>query len=122
MRHQKGNKKINRPFDQRVALLRGMVQSLFLHGHITTTKLRAKQVKKMAEKLITRARAGSLHDTREILKVLYTKESYYSLKHKVVPAVASFNEGGYLKEYKVGYRRGDGSLLVKLEVPGFPAE
>lgn len=76
----------------------------------------------MAERLITRARSGTLHDTREILKVLYTKESYYSLKNKVVPAVSGMAEGGYLKEYKVGYRRGDGSLLVKLEVPGFPAE
>ena len=76
----------------------------------------------MAEKLITRARSGTLTDTREIMKVLYTKDSYYSLKHKVVPAVASHNEGGYLTEYKVGYRRGDGSMLVKLEIPGFPEE
>ncbi|MCD6118820.1 50S ribosomal protein L17 [bacterium] len=122
MRHKKGNKKLNKPYDQRMALLRGQVCSLFLSGHITTTNARASQVKRLAEKLITRARAGTLHDTREIMKVLYTKEAYLSLKHNVVPAVNHCENGGYLKEYKIGQRRGDGSAMVRLEVPGFSAE
>ncbi len=122
MRHLRGNKKLNKPFDQRIALLRGQVCTLLLHGHVTTTKARAEQVKRMAEKLICRARTGTLHDTREILKVVYTYEVYLSLKNKIVPLVKDFNKGGYLKEYKIGYRRGDGSLLVKLVVPGFEQE
>lgn len=122
MRHLKGNKKLNKPFDQRLALLRGQVCTLFLNGHVTTTKARAEQVKRLAEKLICRACSGSLHDTREILKVLYTQDVYFSLKSKIVPLVKDFEKGGYLKEYKVGYRRGDGSLLVRLVVPGFVQE
>jgi len=122
MRHQRGNKKLNRPFDQRLALLRGQVSLLFLHGHVTTTKARAEQVKRLAEKLIAHAMSGTLHGTREVMKVLYTRDVYYALKHKVAPACHAKDKGGYLKEYKVGYRRGDGALLVKLAVPDFPVE
>lgn len=122
MRHKRGNKKLNKPYDQRLALLRGQVATLFLHGHITTTKARAKQVKRMAEKLISKARTGKLHNIRDVMKVLYRKNVYYSLKSKVLPAVEDKENGGYLSEFKVGHRRGDGALLVKLEVPGFPEE
>lgn len=122
MRHQRGNKKLNKPFDQRLALLRGLVCTLFLHGHVTTTKARANQVKRLAEKLITHALSGTLHNTREVMKVLYTRDVYYSLKHKVAPLCKGKDKGGYLNEYKVGFRRGDGALLVKLVVPDFSVE
>ncbi|MEP0813863.1 MAG: 50S ribosomal protein L17 [bacterium] len=122
MRHKRGNAKLNKPWDQRVALLRGQVSSLLLHGHITTTKVRAREVKRIAERMITRARAGAVHDMREAMKVLYTKEVLYSLEKNVLPAVKDRTDGGYLKEYKVGFRRGDGSLLVRLVVPGFPEQ
>jgi len=122
MRHQRGNAKLNKPWDQRVALLRGQVSTLLLHGHLTTTGARAQEVKRIAERLITRARSGKTHDSREIMKVLYTKDVLYSLKNKVLPAVKNRTNGGYLNEFKVGYRRGDGAVLVRLEVPDFPEE
>ena len=122
MRHKRGNAKLNKPWDQRVALLRGQVSSLLIHGHVTTTAARSQEVKRIAERLITRLRSGEVHDSREAMKILYTKEVLYSLKNKVLPAVKDREKGGYLAEYKVGFRRGDGALLVRLEVPDFPVE
>ena len=70
MKHRKGNKKLNKPTDQRIALLRSLSIALFSFNRIKTTDTRAKEAKKFAEKLITLAKEGSLHSRRMALKLL----------------------------------------------------
>lgn len=114
MRHKKGNKKLNRPTDQRLALLKSLVRSLFLNNSIKTTDTRAKQAKKIAEKLITLGKNGSIHSRRLALSILPDKIiigkifSEYSEKFKQ-------RKGGYTRVIKLGYRRGDSALISLLE-------
>lgn len=114
MRHKKGNKKLNMPTDQRLALLKSLVRSLFLNNSIKTTDTRAKQAKKIAEKLITLGKNGSIHSRRLALSILPDKIiigkifSEYSEKFKQ-------RKGGYTRVIKLGYRRGDSALISLLE-------
>jgi len=64
MRHKVGNRKLNKPTDQRMALLKNQVQALFLHERVETTEARAKEVRRLAEKLITRAKQDTVANRR----------------------------------------------------------
>jgi large subunit ribosomal protein L17 len=66
MRHKVGNRKLNKPTDQRMALLKNQVQALFMHERVETTEARAKEVRRLAEKLITRAKQDSVANRRYI--------------------------------------------------------
>jgi len=72
MRHRVQGRKLGLPSDQRMHLLRGLVKQLFAHNSIVTTETRAKEVKRMAEKMITRAKTDSLHNRRLSRRVLAT--------------------------------------------------
>lgn len=115
MRHQRGNKKLGKPTDQRLALLRSLAKSLFTHRRIETTDTRAKEVRKFAEKLITLAKSGSLHDRRQVLKVLPHKEIVKILFDEVAPKMIDRN-GGFTRIIKSGYRRGDAAPLSIIEL------
>ena len=119
MRHKKNRSKLGRPTDQRVALVRGQVASLFEHGYINTTLPRAKAVQSMAERLITKAKRGDLASIRQCARHLPTKKSLRDLLRKVVPALDE-SKSGYSKIAKLKYRRGDGALLVRLSLASFP--
>lgn len=116
MRHKKGNRKLGKPFDQRLALIRGQVDALFQHGRLTTTEARGKEVRRLAEKLITRAKRGGLNDLRYINRFLYTKRAYLNLKNEIVPAVGE-RKSGFVSLVRLGYRRGDGAKMVRLYLP-----
>lgn len=135
MRHQKGNPHLNKPWDQRVALVRGQLTALFQHGYINTTMARAKAVQPLAEKVITRARRGSLHDIRQIMKFIYpplleTKlkakskkwagkipaNPLHNLLYKIVPNLPEDKKSGFTAITKLKFRRGDGSLIVRLYI------
>lgn len=73
MRHRVQGRKLGLPSDQRKALLRGLVKQLFAHNSIVTTETRAKEVRRIAEKMITRARVDNLHNRRLSRKVLNTQ-------------------------------------------------
>jgi large subunit ribosomal protein L17 len=73
MRHRVQGRKLGLPSDQRVALLRGLVKQLFAHNSIVTTETRAKEVRRIAEKMITRAKTDTLHNRRLSRKVLNTQ-------------------------------------------------
>jgi large subunit ribosomal protein L17 len=64
MRHKVGNRKLNKPTDQRMALLKNQVQALFLHERVETTETRAKEVRRLAEKLITKAKQDTVANRR----------------------------------------------------------
>ena len=115
MRHKKGNKKLSRPTDQRMALLKGLVQQLFLHGSIQTTETRAMEAKKLAEKLITLAKKGTVYSRRLVLKVVPHKEIVKQLFNEVAPKYKDRN-GGYTRLYKLGFRKGDAASVAKLEL------
>src|SRR5690606_10673054 len=66
MRHKVGNRKLNKPTDQRMALLKNQVQALFMHERVETTEARAKEVRRLAEKLITRAKQDSVANRRYV--------------------------------------------------------
>lgn len=115
MRHLRNQSKLGRPTDARVALVRGQVSSLFLHGHIDTTFARAKAVQRQAEKLITRAKRGDLGSIRECGKVLYGVPPLRALLRNIAPKLTDVSSG-YTQITKLKVRRGDGALIVRLAV------
>jgi large subunit ribosomal protein L17 len=115
MRHKKNRSKLSRPTDQRLALVRNQVAQLLQHGYVNTTLPRAKAAQSVAEKLITRARRGTLADIRLCARQLPGKAALGSLISKVGPG-AGGAAGGYTKIAKLKYRRGDGALLVRLSL------
>jgi large subunit ribosomal protein L17 len=119
MRHKCNQSRLGKPSDLRVALVRGQVSSLFLHGHIDTTFARAKAVQRQAEKLITFAKRGDLSSVRECSKVLYGVPPLRALLRKVTPNLVDV-ASGYTQITKLKVRRGDGALVVRLAVRNYP--
>jgi large subunit ribosomal protein L17 len=110
-----GYRKLGRPTDQRRAMLRNLVTSFLKHGKIETTETRAKETRKLAEKMITLAKRGDLHARRQVLAFVTEKEVVNDLFENVAPKYAERN-GGYTRMYKVGPRRGDAAEVVILEL------
>lgn len=114
MRHRKGNRKLNKATDQRIALLRNQSLNLFTHKKITTTLTRAQEVQKFSEKLITLTKNKTVHNIREALKVLPNKNVVSLLVNELSPKFKD-RSGGYTRIVKLGYRKGDGAPLALLE-------
>lgn len=108
-------RKLGRPTDQRKAMLRNLVTSLLREGKITTTDTRAKETKRMAEKMITLAKRGDLHARRQVLSYVYDETVVKNLFDEIAPKYAERN-GGYTRILKLGPRRGDSAELVILEL------
>ncbi|MGB9613476.1 MAG: 50S ribosomal protein L17 [Candidatus Margulisiibacteriota bacterium] len=115
MRHRLGYRKLNKATDQRIALLRSMVKSLFKHGKIRVTLTRAKEVRKMAEKLITFTKANDLYARRKVEKVLADRKLVSQI-FKTFPERFEGRAGGYCRITKIGFRRGDAAPLALLEL------
>ncbi|SHH84370.1 LSU ribosomal protein L17P [Clostridium collagenovorans DSM 3089] len=110
-----GYRKLGRPTDQRRAMLRNLVTSFLKHGKIETTETRAKETRKLAEKMITLAKKGDLHSRRQVLSFVTEEEVVKNLFENIAPKYAERN-GGYTRIYKVGPRRGDAAEVVILEL------
>ena len=110
-----GYRKLGRPTDQRRAMLRSLVTSFLKHGKIETTETRAKETRKLAEKMITLAKRGDLHARRQVLAFVHEEEVVQNLFDNVAPKYAERN-GGYTRMYKKGPRRADGAEVVILEL------
>lgn len=117
MRHGRKIKKLGRPTDQRIALLKNQVTDLFLHGKITTTESKAKETKKMAEKTLTRARKNDLSAKREVRKIVNNKEAFQKVFAEYVPRFQN-RPGGYISIVKLPPRRGDGVDMAMLTFVG----
>ena len=110
-----GTRKLGRPTDQRMAMLRGLVTYLFENGKVETTVTRAKEVRALAEKMITLAKKNTLASYRQVLGFI-TKESVaHDLVNIIAPKYADKN-GGYTRIYKLGPRRGDAAEMALLEL------
>jgi large subunit ribosomal protein L17 len=116
MRHRVGGRKFGLPSDQRRALLKGLVRSLLIFQKIKTTETRAKDIRIIAERLITTARHGdTLHNRRQANRYL-TDETL--TRHLFVVIAPEFQDtpGGYTRLTKIGQRRGDAAPIVMLEL------
>ncbi len=115
MKHKIGFNRLSRKASHRKALIRNMVSSLFVYERITTTKSKAKEVRKVAEKMITRAKIDSVHTRREVAKKLFKKSIIAKLFTEIAPRFVT-RPGGYTRVIKIGQRAGDAAELVFLEL------
>ena len=115
MRHRIAGRKFGLPNDQRMALLNGLVRSLLQHEKIETTEMRAKEARRIAEKVITTAKVNTLHARRQARRVLNDETLVKKLFDQIVPKLAD-RQGGYTRITKIGFRRGDAAPMVKLEL------
>ena len=107
--------KLGRPSEHRNAMLRGLVTYLLENGSIETTLARAKQVRSMAEKMITLGKTNNLAARRQALAYITKEDVVTKLFNEIAPKYASRN-GGYTQIFKMGPRRGDAAemALIKL--------
>ncbi len=115
MKHRVGFNKLSRKSSHRKALHRNMVTSLFKHERITTTKAKALEIRRTAEKMITRAKSDSVHNRRIINKDIKDGEVLNKLFTEIGPRNAT-RPGGYTRIYKLGFRKGDAAEMVILEL------
>jgi large subunit ribosomal protein L17 len=102
------------PSHQRL-MLRNLARSLFEHERVTTTEAKAKLLSPYAERLITKAKKGTLHHRRQVLSVLGNREVTHKLFDDIAPRFSSRN-GGYTRVLKVGPRGGDGAPMALIEL------
>lgn len=110
-----GTRKLGRPTSHRVSMLRGMVTYLLENGSIETTVTRAKEVRAMADKMITLGKTNTLAARRQALAYITKEDVVTKLFTEIAPAYSERN-GGYTAVYKLGPRRGDAAemALIKL--------
>ncbi len=102
------------PSDQRMALLKGLVRSLIQYDAIITTETRAKEVRPMAEKLITMGKTDTLHARRLARRVINDEDLVKKLFTEIAPKFQD-RPGGYTRIIRIGARRGDAAPMAKLE-------
>lgn len=115
MRHAKANRQLRRTSEQRLALLRSLASALIDQGAIETTEAKAKELRPFVEKLITKARSGTLHARRLAGKHVQKRETADKLFKEVGPAFAT-RPGGYTRILKTGHRKGDGAEMARIEL------
>ncbi|KAF8364691.1 hypothetical protein HHK36_033371 [Tetracentron sinense] len=115
MRHGRRVPKLNRPPDQRRALLRGLTTQLLKHGRIKTTRARASAMRKYVDKMITLAKDGSLHKRRQALGFIYEKQIVHALFAEVQDRYGERN-GGYTRIIRTLPRRGDNAPMAYIEL------
>lgn len=102
------------PAHQRI-ILANLATQLFQHGKITTTEAKAKRVQPLAERLISKAKRGDLHNRRQVLQTVKDPAVVRILFNDIAPAVAE-REGGYTRITKIGPRKGDNAPMAVIEV------
>lgn len=115
MRHRKAGLKLNRTSSHRNAMFRNMVTSLFKHERIRTTDVKAKELKRWADNLITLAKRGDVHARRQALAIIREKD----VVHKLFAEAAErygFRSGGYTRVVKLGRRPGDQAPISLIEL------
>ncbi|MCX7654991.1 MAG: 50S ribosomal protein L17 [Treponemataceae bacterium] len=121
MKHKNGFNRLERTAAHRKALLRSMVTSLFKYERITTTKAKAREVRRAAEKLITRAKEDTVHNRRIVASRLFNEDMVTKLFTNIAPRMKD-RPGGYTRILKLGQRPGDASEMVILELVDYKVE
>ena len=117
MRHRKRVKKLGRSVSHRQAVLANLATALIERERIQTTDSLAKGSQKLVERLITKAKVGTLHARRQVLKVIKDKKVVAKLFDTIAPRYSDRN-GGYVRLIKVGNRIGDGAAISVVELIG----
>jgi large subunit ribosomal protein L17 len=115
MRHKVSGRKFDRAGDERRALLRGLVTDLMRHERMRTTEAKAKEVRPLAEKMITLGKDGTVHARRRALAYMNDKDVVKKLFDEIAPRFAE-RPGGYTRIIKLGPRNGDGASMAQLEL------
>ena len=115
MRHRRKAKYFGVKTAHRKAMFRNMVTSLFRHGRITTTVPRAKELRRLADRLVSLGKDGSLHARRQALSIIMDKAVVAKLFSDIADQMASRN-GGYTRIVRIGPRRGDGAMMCMIEL------
>ena len=115
MKHRIGFNALSRNSSERKALNRNMVTSLFRYERIETTKAKALEVRRMAEKMITRAKEDTVHNRRIVAQDIYDEAVVAKLFKEIAPMFAE-RKGGYTRILKTGNRLGDAAEMVILEL------
>ncbi len=114
MRHGNGYRKLNRTHEHRKAMFANMVCSLVEHEQITTTLPKAKELKRIADKVITLAKKGDLHARRILISKVRQQDAVKKLIDVLGPRYAS-RQGGYSRVLKAGFRHGDMAPMAVIE-------
>lgn len=108
-------RKLGRPTDQRIAMLRNLTTSLLENGKIETTVTRAKELRSSAEKMITLGKTNTLHTRRQAMSFITKEDVVKKLFDEIAPKYAERN-GGYTRIIKIGPRRGDAAEMCIIEL------
>ena len=111
---KKGARLGGSPSHQRL-IVSNLATALFEHGRITTTEAKARVLRPVAEKLITKAKRGDLHNRREVLKTIRDKSVVHTLFTEIAPTFAE-RPGGYTRITKIGPRKGDNAPMAVIEL------
>ena len=111
---KKGARLGGSPAHQRL-IVANLATALFEHGRITTTEAKARVLRPVAEKLITKAKKGDLHNRREVLKTIRDKSVVHTLFTEIAPTFAE-RPGGYTRITKIGPRKGDNAPMAVIEL------
>ena len=121
MRHRNAHRKLSRNTSHRRALLRNLVTDLLEHGRLMTTLPKAKEVRPLAEKMITLGKRDSLHARRQVLSYVMREAIAKRVFDTIAPKFAD-RKGGYSRIIKLGNRKGDGADLAIIELLGSELE
>ena len=108
-------RKLGKPTDQRIAMMRNMTTSLLENGKIETTVTRAKELRSTAEKMITLGKTNTLHSRRQAVSYITKEDVVKKLFDEIAPKYADRN-GGYTRIIKIGPRRGDAAEMCIIEL------
>jgi len=115
MRHRRDGRQLSRTAEHRRALMRNLVTELFRHERIETTEAKAKEARRLAERLITFAKRGDLHARRQVDRYVMSREVTRKLFTTIAPWYAD-RPGGYTRILKTRHRLGDGAEMTLLEL------
>jgi large subunit ribosomal protein L17 len=121
MRHRNAHRKLSRNTSHRRAMLRNLVTDFLEHGRLMTTLPKAKEVRPLAEKMITLGKRDNLHARRQVQSYLMREAIAKQVFDTIAPKFADRN-GGYSRIIKLGHRKGDGADLAIIELLGSELE
>jgi len=115
MRHRVAGRHFGRPTDHRLSMYRNLVTDLLRHERITTTEAKAKEIRPMAEKMITLGKRGDVHARRQALAFMYDTKVVKKVFDEIAPRMAS-RPGGYTRITAIEARKGDGARVATIEL------
>jgi large subunit ribosomal protein L17 len=119
MRHAKRNQRLSMPMDRREAVVSLLVRNLVQRGQIRTTFARAKEAQRLADRLVTLGKEGSIHSRRRAFRILQDRTLVKQLFAEIAPRYLDM-PGGYTRVMRLGLRRGDGAQEALLALSRLP--